>query len=556
MKFVSIKSKLVLAVNKLLFVVIGLLLITVLSTSYFQYKQVTKILISDSEKNLIANGILLVNNNAIALKGMITENAFGDVKELVSSSVGLNKNIIYGIYMDNRLQPWVNAIDSDSSTSHKKMSDSTSLWASKVTSGSFKEIRLNGKRVFEFAAPVIDGEERLGTIRYGASTNNLVNLISALKNQAANRFFRLIIVIVGTTILIFYFSKISINRQAVKIINPLLELSKIVDNISSREYDHEINIKSDDEVGLLAENIESMRKTISDYTENLEKKVEDRTAKIKSMQKQMVEKAHKAGMADVATETLHNVGNILTSVKTSSQILTDIMRNPQYDGLKEANSLLRKNIDIIESFITDDPKGKKLMNYYLLLEEGFKNEVDVVNSHLSRLEEKIELIAEVIAAQQSYTSADGMNEHYNVCDIIDDALTMQMGSIERYNIKIIREYDDVPEVNLQKTKFIHVIINLINNAKDAMRDQSDNRNITIKVFSENEMVFVKFIDTGSGIAKDNLGKIFSHGFTTKDTGHGFGLHSSANYMTEMNGTLTAASDGPRLGAQFTVGLKI
>jgi two-component system, NtrC family, sensor kinase len=59
-------------------------------------------------------------------------------------------------------------------------------------------------------------------------------------------------------------------------------------------------------------------------------------------------------------------------------------------------------------------------------------------------------------------------------------------------------------------------------------------------------------DNGEGIAAENMTRIFTHGFTTKKDGHGFGLHGAAIAAREMEGSLTAASDGPGRGATFTL----
>ena len=66
--------------------------------------------------------------------------------------------------------------------------------------------------------------------------------------------------------------------------------------------------------------------------------------------------------------------------------------------------------------------------------------------------------------------------------------------------------------------------------------------------------FIRLLDRHKGISKENLTKVFSHGYTTKKDGHGFGLHSSALAVKEMGGSLTAESKGAGKGATFTVEL--
>ena len=63
-------------------------------------------------------------------------------------------------------------------------------------------------------------------------------------------------------------------------------------------------------------------------------------------------------------------------------------------------------------------------------------------------------------------------------------------------------------------------------------------------------------DNGEGIPKENLTRIFQHGFTTKKTGHGFGLHSGSNAAREMGGSLNVRSDGTGTGATFILELPL
>ena len=276
-------------------------------------------------------------------------------------------------------------------------------------------------------------------------------------------------------------------------------------------------------------------------------------AELKTARKELIEKAHKAGMADIATGTLHNVGNILNSVKTSTQAIADTMEKSPLNGLNKANKMLRDNIDYLEEFFTNNPKSKKLMQYYLKLEDGFNKEKDSMKQHLERLFDKVDIIDSVVSAQQSYAGSTGFEEETAFSEIIEDAITMQSGSVKQYNIAITKDLKDIPIVPVQKTKLVHILINLIQNAKDAMLSiPPEDRKLKIKTESNNEAVFIKVIDSGSGIDKEHIEKIFSHGFTTKKTGHGFGLHSSANYMTEMGGKMWVESEGKGKGSTFVL----
>jgi len=107
-------------------------------------------------------------------------------------------------------------------------------------------------------------------------------------------------------------------------------------------------------------------------------------------------------------------------------------------------------------------------------------------------------------------------------------------------------------VQVQKSKIIQVIVNLVKNGIEAMNSTDNTKKLTIVTEQDKKNVWLKVSDTGCGISKESLSKIFTHGYTTKKHGHGFGLHTSANYMTEMYGKMWAESDGVGKGATFVL----
>lgn len=308
--------------------------------------------------------------------------------------------------------------------------------------------------------------------------------------------------------------------------------------------------------GLYHQKVQSMR----ERNRALEEEVSERTnhlkstlEKLKNSQNEVVEKAHKAGMADIASGVLHNVGNILNSVNTSSSLIKEKVEQSKVDNLIQANGVLREHIDHIERFVADNPKGKKLMEYYLMLEEPMIKERDEIITLTDRLTEKIKLINEVIAAQQNYAGASLQMEVALLSEMIDNALALQAGSIERHSLNVTKKLNATDEVTVHRSKLIHVLVNIIKNAKESMEDNHpENKNLVIETWQNGEMIYLSVTDNGKGIKREHLDKIFSHAFTTKKNGHGFGLHSCANYMTEMGGKVEVTSDGEGKGATFTL----
>ncbi len=270
-----------------------------------------------------------------------------------------------------------------------------------------------------------------------------------------------------------------------------------------------------------------------------------------STQKELIENAHKAGMADIANSTLHDVGNILNSVKVSTDLINNVNKGSFISMFKKANGLLKQNPDSLYEFLVHDPTGKKLIDYYLKLEDMFDFEKQQIQEQVDRLHQKIELMTDVIITQQNFAGASFMTDEHSTEAIIDDVLTMLWNSLNRHHIKIEKIFGHVPMIWVQKTKIVHVLFNLINNAKDAILESSNkNRVLRISTALVDNSVRIEISDSGIGITQDNLNRIFNHGFSTKKYGNGFGLHNSANYMEDMKGRIWAESEGENKGATF------
>jgi signal transduction histidine kinase/DNA-binding LacI/PurR family transcriptional regulator len=283
----------------------------------------------------------------------------------------------------------------------------------------------------------------------------------------------------------------------------------------------------------------------------LVEKLENTNRELKAAERELVDKAHKAGMADIATGTLHNIGNVLNSINTSIHVLKDMVRDSPLRDFERANDILSQNMDQIDNFIIQDPRGKKLLKFYLKLEQPFHQLHQLMNGHLDRLVERINLVNEIIRAQQDYAGARAVVETLDITDIIEDALKLQSSMLQKYKIQVITEIHPVPKRVLQRTKLLHILVNVFNNARDAMKETpEDQRTLTIRLHADEHTIYLQICDTGHGIPPEFLNSIFGQGFTTKSDGHGFGLHSCANYMTEMGGKIRAESQGPGRGATF------
>lgn len=276
---------------------------------------------------------------------------------------------------------------------------------------------------------------------------------------------------------------------------------------------------------------------------------------LSELQKLNLSQIQRAGMFEITTGVLHNVGNFLNSVVVSVDVLDKALRNSNIKKLRKANLILHKNLDNFESFVSSDPKGKKLLKYYLKLGENLTKEHKIIRHHVDCLIEKTKAIEDAINSQQNWARPSGGSERLLLSEVVDQAIKLERSSISRHDIKLDLQFQETAFVRADRTKMIQVIINIYKNAKEAMSELNpEDKLITVKIYQEQDQIFLSFTDTGHGIRQNRLQRVFEHGFTTKRNGHGFGLDSCARYMAEMGGKLWAESDGEGRGATFIMQL--
>jgi len=286
------------------------------------------------------------------------------------------------------------------------------------------------------------------------------------------------------------------------------------------------------------------------------KRAEERLARTQS---QLLSASRTAGMAEIATGVLHNVGNALNSVNVSASVVQDRVRGMKVDNLNRATTLMREHADDLERFLGADERGKRLPGYLLKLAASLAGEQAAILSELGSLAERIDHIKTIVKTQQSYARSGGLVETLSLSDTLEDALRMHLAGLERHGVSVAREFErGLPPLQTDKHKLLQILLNLLGNARQAMCDPSVKvRMLTLRAgLRGNTRAYVEVRDTGVGIPREDLTRIFSHGFTTKKDGHGFGLHSCANAAREIGGAIAVSSPGPGAGATFVLELPL
>jgi len=289
---------------------------------------------------------------------------------------------------------------------------------------------------------------------------------------------------------------------------------------------------------------------VRDITERKRAQIETQ-----NLHQQLVESSRLAGMAEIATNVLHNVGNALNSVNISTDLIVEGVRKSSASSLARISALLQEHARDLGEFIMHDPNGRHVPAHLARLSEHLLAEQAIITRELESLRRNVEHIKDVVAMQQNYALVGGVKEKTDLIGLVEDSLRLNEDALRRHGVEVIRELEDVPPMIVEKHKILQILVNLVRNAKYACDESGRaDRHLTVRLANGDGRLRISVIDDGIGIPPENLTRIFNHGFTTRKGGHGFGLHSSALAAREMGGSLTVQSDGPGQGAAFTLEL--
>jgi len=278
-------------------------------------------------------------------------------------------------------------------------------------------------------------------------------------------------------------------------------------------------------------------------------------AELERTHKELVRASRLAGMAEVATNVLHNVGNVLNSINVSATIVDERVRKSRVAHVRRLAELLQEHSEDRSAFLTTDPKGQRVPDFIGQLAEKLASEQAAILEETTSLRRNVEHVKEIIAVQQSYARVAGVFESIHVTDLLEDSLRMNADSLARHDIKVVRDFSVLPLICTDKHRVLQILINLVRNAKYACDESGrSDKQVILRASNGKGRVEIAIIDNGVGIPPENLTRIFNHGFTTRKDGHGFGLHSGALAAKELGGSLTAHSEGRGRGAVFTLEL--
>lgn len=335
------------------------------------------------------------------------------------------------------------------------------------------------------------------------------------------------------------------------------KLTENIGIIANGNYQHRLGLTKYEDINTIHSEVNTMAGQIANRTERLQSEIVEREQaelKLRSTHEKLVESSRHAGMAEVAAGVLHNVGNVLNSINVSTILISEKIAKSRMPNFVKIADIIDEHSDDIAAFFTEDPRGKHVPTYLIEMAKLLSSEQDEMSKEMDSLTKNIKHIKEIINTQQSYAKTSEVKTRTDIRELVENAIQIDLAGLKKRNIKVKCNFDDLEKVIVDKQRVLQILVNLISNSKYAL-DESDRKNklLTIRCYKYDEdWLRIVVIDNGIGIARENLMNIFRHGFTTREDGHGFGLHSSALSAKQLGGQLIAESDGPDKGAEFTL----
>ena len=322
-----------------------------------------------------------------------------------------------------------------------------------------------------------------------------------------------------------------------RVVEPLQKMAShaarvgIEDDLTAR-----LSLNRADEIGILARSFDLM------------------VAHLAEARRETEESAHRAGMAEIASEVLHNVGNAVNTANCCAEVIGDRLNNSRLSGLEKATSLLSDQASNAVDFFSEDPRGPKLINYLVTVAGTLQKEQAENLSELQRLQETIHHIRDAIASQQSHARKSDFRQRVDLRALLNETLLVNEALQKQCGITAIINMPELPLLELNRSRVAQVLVNLEKNALLSMQSVPErNHVLTINVaVLETDLLQIEVRDTGTGFTPEVHERLFGQGFTTRKEGSGLGLHYCVNVIREMGGDITAYSDGPGTGARFQI----
>ncbi len=501
--------------RKLLKIVLGVLTLVALSilglVSYLNMRteQVRLVEIESQVRAKIeSKARVLVDNHALALRGLVADNVFSDIKTLVERAVTTDDDIVYGLFVSAEGQPW--AYTSPSTLSLSDPQAQLEKWtelgltraAANVSDERERTATLFKQNVFEVARPVMSDGELLGTVRYGFSTDQLRIALNRARADSQRALYTLLQTIALCVVCSTLIGFVWVTRAATHIVKPLNDLKIATDRIAAGEKGVRVHVDSDDEIQALATAFN--------------------------------------GMQEANEETMRKLSEAMEAALEASRLKSEFLANMSHEIRTPMNGV----IGMIR-LILQMPLDSKIRRY--------AETVDVSAGALMTIINDILDFSKMEAGKYDIQTAP-----FEPGTILQEVAELLAGRAHAKGLELV--YRKTPEVPAIVTgdpdRYRQIVSNLVGNAVKFTDVGEVYVEQTLDEQTEGGYLIRTTVqDTGVGISKEDQEKLFSAfsqvdgSMVRKHGGTGLGLAISKRLAEMMGGEIGVSSE-PELGSRF------
>ncbi len=351
--------------------------------------------------------------------------------------------------------------------------------------------------------------------------------------------------------------------------DPITSLARTAADVTTRrDYAARAVVRGPAEVAALAEAFNTMLAEVGRRDEELarqllalDKEVREREAAeatLRQNTRDLLRLSREAGMAEVATGVLHNIGNALNSINVSAELLADRLQSQTHRTVVILRNLFREPPPRAAVVFGRDADGVDLRNFGLSVANHAVERAEQSATELAALRTAVSHLKDIVSRQQELAKSRRTVERFDLAEAVQEAFVIDKtaGRADSPAIAVEVLGEGPPLVHADRGAVVQILINLLANARSAITaaaPAAPQIRVVIGPASATHLPLA-VIDNGVGIPSGQLVSIFSYGFTTKASGHGFGLHNAANTARLLGGKLGVFSAGPGTGATFTLEL--
>lgn len=515
MPFVPLHKKVIITTMSYILFLLLFTIALVMVFSLFSTRTIREQGRTSIKENLISKGMVLLQSNSIALKRMAEENAFSDIQQMVRTTVKTDMDIIYGQYVDINQHTWV----LENEEPYINQNQSMKMWLDTLTGPAHKVF--DDQTIIEFAAPIFSFDNKLGIIRYGFSTDQMTNQISLYQKRMKGVVIRFVTFFVVLMSIFVLFELHLARKQAADITKPIGILTSAAKSIRDGNIENPIAIEANDEIGILADALEEMRRKLKHHTESLEHMVEEKTDKLNTSLKEQLIQANKlVTLGTLVAGVAHEINNPNNSILLTSE---------------NVQTMCPSIIPILDQYADLCGDFKVGESTYNNCKEDLITSVERIIGNSKRIRDIVESLKNF--GKETNTT---LTEEVDINNVIISAIDILKSGIKTLNYKLEMDLNpELPKITGNSQQIGQVVINLLQNSLQSLT--SSNGKVTIATTIDNirNELIISVKDNGIGMDSETKEKMFDSFFTrnSESGGTGLGLYVCSQIITDHKGSI-------------------